>query len=93
MNDPRIDVLSGQQLLFNSSEQDGEQRSSAPGTAPRIRIEPRPNLDARVGNVVLQQRLRRASACRELKRLVRARPADHEGRHIVLNSNGRRPGP
>ena len=74
MNDPQIDALPVQQVLFDSSELAGEQQSSAPMTAPKIRIEMHPNSDARVGRSVLRQRLRRAIACRELKRLVRDAP-------------------
>ena len=74
MNDPHIDVLSGHRALSCSSEQDGERQSSTLGTAPRIRIEPRPNPNARVGKVTLRQRIRRAITIRELRRLIRDAP-------------------
>ena len=75
MNDPRIDVLSDRQMLNDSSSEPAvEQQSAAPGTAPTIRIEPRPHPDARAGKISLRRRFRRAIASRELNRLVRDAP-------------------
>jgi hypothetical protein len=83
MNDPQIDALPVQQVLFDSSELADEQQSSAPMTAPKIRIEMHPNSDARVGRISLRQRLRRAIACRELKRVVRDAPTANDTQRSV----------
>jgi hypothetical protein len=93
MNDPHIDVLTGHRALSCSSEQDGERQSSTLGTAPRIRIEPRPNPNARVGKVTLRQRIRRAIAVRELRRLIRDAPtATIRNDLLTIAARNERPG-
>jgi hypothetical protein len=67
------DDWSVQQVGFESSERANERRSSAPKDRPDL-DRAAAQRDGRVGKVTLRERLRQATACRELKRLIRDAP-------------------